>query len=74
MRILIDAMSGDNAPLEILKGAEWAIREFKDHTIVLVGDENVISDIAVTNEIDLTNVEIIHSDSVVTMQDLPRKE
>ena len=71
MKILIDAMSGDNAPLEILKGAEWAVREFKEHTILLVGDENVISDIAVTNEIDLSNIEIIHSDSVIAMEDSP---
>jgi glycerol-3-phosphate acyltransferase PlsX len=71
MRILIDAMSGDNAPLEILKGAELAVKEFKEHTIVLVGDENVISDIAVKNEIDLEGIEIIHADTVVTMEDSP---
>jgi glycerol-3-phosphate acyltransferase PlsX len=71
MRILIDAMSGDNAPLEILKGVELAINEFKDHTFVLVGDENVISEIAVTNEINLTGIEIIHSDSVISMEDNP---
>ena len=71
MRILIDAMSGDNAPLEILKGAELAIKEFKDHTIVLVGDENVISDIAVTNDIDLQGVDIIHADTVISMEDSP---
>ena len=71
MRILIDAMSGDNAPLEILKGAEWAAREFKEHTIVLVGDTNVISDVAVTNEIDIKDIEIIHANSVITMEDSP---
>ena len=71
MRILIDAMSGDNAPLEILKGAELAVKEFKDHTIVLVGDENIISDIAVTNDIDLQGIEIIHADTVITMEDSP---
>ena len=71
MRILIDAMSGDNAPLEIIKGAEWAAREFKDHTIMLVGDANVISDIAVKNEIDIHDIEIIHANSVITMEDSP---
>ena len=69
MKILIDAMSGDNAPLEILKGAEWAKREFKDHSIMLVGDENVISDVAVKNEIDISGIEIIHAASVITMED-----
>ncbi len=71
MKILIDAMSGDNAPLEMIKGAEWAKREFKDHSIMLVGDENVISDIAVKNEIDISGIEIIHSTSVVNMEDNP---
>ena len=71
MRILIDAMSGDNAPLEILKGAELAAKEFKDHQMILVGDENVISDVAVQNEIDLTGIEIINAASVITMEDSP---
>ena len=71
MKILIDAMSGDNAPLEILKGAEAAAKEFKEHTITLVGDENIISDIAVKNEIDLDGIEIIHAASVITMEDSP---
>ena len=71
MRILVYAMSGDNAPREILKGASLAAKEYKDHTIVLVGDENVISDIAVTNEIDIAGIEIINSTSVITMEDSP---
>lgn len=71
MRILIDAMSGDNAPLEILKGVELAAKEFKDHQMILVGDENVISDVAVQNEIDLTGIEIINATSVITMEDSP---
>ncbi len=71
MRILIDAMSGDNAPLEILRGTEMAQKEFKEHTLVLVGDENVISDVAVKNEINLSGVEIIHADTTITMEDSP---
>ena len=71
MRILIDAMSGDNAPLEILKGVELAAAEFKETELVLVGDENVISDVAVKNEIDLSGIRIIHADSVISMEDSP---
>ncbi len=70
MKVLIDAMSGDNAPLEMLRGAEMAAREFDD-TIMLIGEENVISDIAIKNNIDLTNIEIIHAPSVITMEDKP---
>lgn len=71
MRILVDAMSGDNAPLEILKGVAAAREEFSEHTIVIVGDENVISDVAVQNNIDIEGIEIINSQSVVTMEDNP---
>ncbi len=70
MKVLIDAMSGDNAPLEMIKGAEMAAKEFDD-TIMLIGDENVISDFAVKNDIDLTNIEIVHAPSVITMEDKP---
>ena len=71
MKILIDAMSGDNAPLEILKGVELASKEFKEHELLLVGDENIISDIAVKNEIDISGISIIHADSVISMEDSP---
>ena len=72
MKILVDAMSGDNAPLEILKGASIAAKEYKEHTILLVGDQNVISHVAVTNEIDIAGIEIIHADEVISMEDNPR--
>ncbi len=71
MKILVDAMSGDNAPLEILKGTSTAAKQFKNVTIVLVGDENIISDIAVKNDIDISGIDIIHSKSVITMEDSP---
>ena len=71
MKILIDAMSGDNAPLEILKGVELAKNEYAEHIFLLVGDENVISDVAVKNDIDIKGIQIISSQSVITMEDNP---
>ena len=70
MKILVDVMSGDNAPLELIKGAALASREY-DSDIAIIGDENVISDIAVKNEIDLSDIEIIHAASVINMEDKP---
>lgn len=43
MRVIIDAMGGDNAPSEIVKGSVRAANEF-DVDIVLVGKENIIKD------------------------------
>ena len=70
MKILVDVMSGDNAPLEMIKGAEAASREFTEE-IVIIGDENVISDVAVKNEIDISNLKIINAKSVINMEDKP---
>ena len=41
-RIALDAMGGDNAPDEIVKGALIAIQEYPDVTITLVGREEVL--------------------------------
>ena len=71
MRILVDAMSGDNAPLEIIKGASMAAQAYPEHQLVLVGDENVISDVCVKNNISVEGIEILHAPSVITMEDKP---
>ena len=69
MKILIDAMSGDNAPLEILKGVSWSKKY--DRELILIGNENIISDIAVKNDINLSGIKIVNSNSIVTMEDKP---
>ena len=69
MRILVDVMSGDNAPLELIKGAIDASLEYKDHEIVIIGDENVISDVVVKNELTLGDILIRHATDVINMED-----
>ena len=64
-------MSGDNAPLEIIKGASMAAQAYPEHKLVLVGDENVISDICVKHNISVEGIEILHAPSVITMEDKP---
>ena len=71
MKILLDALSGDNAPLEIIKGASRAAQAYPEHQLVLVGDENVISDVCVKNNISVEGIEILHAPSVITMEDKP---
>ncbi len=41
-RIALDAMGGDNAPDEIVKGALIAVEEYPDVTIILVGREEIL--------------------------------
>ena len=73
MRIIIDVMSGDKAPLEILLGVTMAIEKgyAKDAEFTLVGDEGVIKSLAAEHKIDISKYEIKHTDTVLTMQDDP---
>ena len=73
MRIILDVMSGDNAPLETLKGACAAVSQDYSAGVdfTLVGDENIIKQLAVENELDISHFEINHTTSVITMHDDP---
>ena len=50
MKIIVDAMGGDNAPEQIVIGAIEAIKADKDLSVVLVGKKNDID--AVLSESD----------------------
>jgi len=71
MRIIVDAFGGDNAPLEIIKGAAAAVAEY-GHTVVLTGKEDEIRRVAADNHISLDGMEIIDCDDVISMEDAPR--
>ncbi len=70
MRIILDAMGGDNAPLAPLEGAARAVRELEIE-VVLCGDEAKIRKLVEDNEIPLTGITILHADTVITMEDQP---
>lgn len=70
MKIIIDAMGGDNAPLEILKGTVLAVEEYGIEPI-LVGDEDKINSTIKENGISL-NCEIVDTKEVITMHDDPK--
>lgn len=71
MKIIVDVMSGDNAPVEILKGAVMAAEELADHSFVLVGQRDRIESVASENSLDISKMEIVHADEIVTMEDDP---
>ena len=71
MRIIVDAFGGDNAPVEILKGAAKAIAAY-DCDILLTGDEEKIRQAAQENGISLDRMEIVHAADVMTMEDHPK--
>lgn len=71
MRIIVDAFGGDNAPLEILRGAAMAV-ETLGVDIMLTGKEDTIRKVAEDNNISLKNMEIIDAPDVMEMEDEPR--
>lgn len=70
MRIIVDAMSGDHAPLEIVKGAALAVQELGVE-LLLVGDERRIRKVLAENNLTDNNIEIVHTDDIITMDDDP---
>ena len=74
MKILVDAMGGDNAPLCVLQGVSQAAAEFGDGMeLVLLGEEKAIRDCAKENKIDLAPFEILNCTETIDMHDDPVK-
>ena len=71
MRVLIDAMGGDNAPGEIVKGAVDAVKHL-DVDITLLGQEDKI--LACLKECGVEpsdSLRVVHTPDVITMEDDP---
>lgn len=71
MRIAVDAYGGDNAPLEIVKGASQASLEYGAE-ITLTGNKSEIERIISENGLKFVGeLKIIHTDDVISMHDDP---
>ncbi len=71
MKIIVDAMSGDNAPLEIIRGTMLAVDEYGIDA-VLTGDSEVIYKCVSENNINLKSTEVVDAKSVIDMHDDPK--
>ena len=72
MRIAIDAMGGDHAPEEIIKGAIEA-KDFldADDEVVLIGDTEVIQSNLKSLKADPDLFRIIHAPELIEMDEPP---
>jgi glycerol-3-phosphate acyltransferase PlsX len=72
MKIIIDAMGGDNAPAEIVRGAAEAVREF-GVSVILVGRQEEIR--ACLDREDAAGlgdkIGVVHASELVAMEDDP---
>ena len=74
MRIGIDIMGGDYAPVEIVKGAISAHKIIpKDIKLVLFGFQEQIHKICSENNYSPDNFEIVHTTQVIEMHDHPAR-
>ena len=74
MRVILDVMGGDNAPLAPVMGAVQAAKDFGAE-ITLVGRGEAILEVLRTNGIDTlpAGIEIANADDVVDMHDDPAR-
>ena len=70
MKIIVDAMGGDHAPLEIVKGALRAKKELGVE-LLLVGREEAIREILTQENAEMTGIEIVDAREVISMEDDP---
>lgn len=71
MKIVLDAMGGDNAPEQIVLGAVDATVEDKDVSIVLVGDCDKINTILNECVYDESRISVVDAKDVITNDDIP---
>ena len=69
--IAIDAMGGDNAPAEIVKGAAAAAAEFPDTELILVGPEEAIAKELASCGFSGSNIRIQNATQVITNDESP---
>ena len=67
MKISIDAMGGDNAPHEIVKGVYEALEAFDDLEIIMFGNENKLETLVTKHE----RLKVVHTDEVIEGTDEP---
>jgi len=70
MNIAIDAMGGDHAPQEPVKGAIDALKHIDAH-MVLIGDEDQIHQELKKYTYDTSRVSVVHTTEIITGEDKP---
>lgn len=71
VKVALDAMGGDNAPAEIVKGAVEALNENDKLKVVTVGDETAIKAELAKYTYDTSRLEIVHTTEVIETAEPP---
>ncbi len=71
VKVAVDAMGGDNAPGQIIKGAVEAINERNDIKVLLVGKEAVLNTELKNYTYDKNKLVVVNAEEVITNEDAP---
>ena len=72
VRVVVDAMGGDNAPVEPIKGAVEAVKEREDIHVILTGKQDVIEkELQKYPDYPRDRIEIVHTSEVIETAEPP---
>jgi glycerol-3-phosphate acyltransferase PlsX len=71
MKIALDAMGGDYAPENVVRGGILAAREFPETEFMLVGDAGKVGEVLREIKSPPGNISIIHASEVIEMNEKP---
>jgi len=71
VKIAVDAMGGDNAPVQIVKGTVEAVNERKDIIVLLVGKEAILNAELSNYTYDKNRLIVVNANDVITNDEAP---
>jgi glycerol-3-phosphate acyltransferase PlsX len=71
VQVAVDAMGGDYAPKEVIKGAVEAVNERTEIKILLVGREDSMKQELAAYTYDKERIEVVHAEDVITNEEAP---
>lgn len=71
VKVAVDAMGGDHAPLEIVKGAVEAVNSRDDIKVFLVGQEEAVRAELQKYQYDASRIEVVNATEVIEMAEPP---
>jgi len=70
-KVVLDAMGGDNAPTEVVKGAVKAVKECEDINVILVGVEDIVKAELKKYTYPSDRIMVVNADEVIQTGEVP---
>lgn len=71
IKVAVDAMGGDNAPAEIIKGAIEAVNDHRNIVVILVGQEDIIEEELKKYTYDTSQINVKNATEIIEMAEPP---